>query len=191
MKGSNSNNYHRCIYTEWKRRQGQHSNEWNVQEERNERRTKRKKNETAKERGDVHLVGEILKQLVGRSRKKVMGSQYIREVVRTAIAPTRSLLTPLRSTLNESTPVVPIISILIDRLIISIPIRPDVNRRYGAGKRNESQTDSKQKVQQRVDYLQLFLSLLYEYRDTLIRAVNCCVSCWLMVIEQRNDNDRN
>ena len=119
-----------------------------------------------------------------------MGSQYIREVVRMTIAPTRSLLTPFRSTLHESTPVVPIISILIDRLIISIPIRPDVNRRYGAGKRNESQTDSKQKAQQRVDYLQLFLSLLYEYRDALIRAVNYCVS-WLMVIGQRNGNGRN
>lgn len=40
MKGSDSNNYHRCIYMEWKRRQGQHANEWNVQEERNSERAR-------------------------------------------------------------------------------------------------------------------------------------------------------
>lgn len=39
MKGSN--NYHRCIYIDWKRRQGQHANEWNVQEERNNERVRR------------------------------------------------------------------------------------------------------------------------------------------------------
>lgn len=120
-----------------------------------------------------------------------MGSQYIREVVRMAIAPNSIIINAFSFyAARERT-------CRTDHLDLNRPL--NYLNTDQTGRKSKIRSRQTQRVTDRfetesattiADYLQLFLSLLYEYRDALIRAVNCCVR-WLMVIEQRHDNDGN